>query len=138
MYALHHVNRLLWPGNSPDLNPSEPGWYWLKRRVTKQGAPTKRKEMEKRWLKGWQDLPQTQIQQWIEAIPYHIQEIIRLKGGNEYKEGVRGYKRSWAGRRIKGLLSSHQFVDKDLQHQGRDQDNSNSEVSDSVEDSEVE
>jgi hypothetical protein len=28
------------------------------------------------------------IQRWIERIPYHIQEIIRLKGGNDYKEGV--------------------------------------------------
>jgi hypothetical protein len=28
-------------------------------------------------------LPQTEIQAWIERIPRHIQEIIRLKAGNE-------------------------------------------------------
>jgi hypothetical protein len=32
-------------------------------------------------------LPQSKIQKWIEAIPYYIKEIIRLEGGNKYKEG---------------------------------------------------
>jgi hypothetical protein len=27
------------------------------------------------------------IQSWIKAIPGHVKEIIRLGGGNEYKEG---------------------------------------------------
>ena len=29
----------------------------------------------------------SKIQEWIKVIPYHVKEIIRLKGGNEYKEG---------------------------------------------------
>jgi hypothetical protein len=53
--------------------------------------------MEKAWYRAWEDLPQEKIQQWIEAIPDHIQEIIRLEGGNEYKEGLKSFKRSWAG-----------------------------------------
>jgi siroheme synthase len=40
-----------------------------------------------RWEKYWEDLPQKKIQEWIEAIPHHVKEVIRLKGGNEYKEG---------------------------------------------------
>jgi len=32
-------------------------------------------------------MPQKQIQEWIERIPRHIQEVIRLKGSNDYKEG---------------------------------------------------
>ena len=27
------------------------------------------------------------IQAWIERIPWHIEQIIELEGGNEYKEG---------------------------------------------------
>ena len=81
--------------------------------------------MKKAWIQAWQDLPQEQIQQWITAIPDHIQEIIRLKGGNEYKEGVQGFKRSWAGTRLKGILSSLQFIDrKEKQH---DQSGENSD-----------
>jgi hypothetical protein len=32
-------------------------------------------------------MPQEKIQAWIERIPRHIREVIRLEGGNEYKEG---------------------------------------------------
>jgi hypothetical protein len=30
---------------------------------------------------------QEKIQAWIERIIDHVQEVIRLEGGNEYKEG---------------------------------------------------
>lgn len=111
VYAAYDIVRLLWPGNSPDLNAIEPCWWWLKRRVTSRGAPATRKDMEKAWLQAWEDLPQEQIQRWIEGIPHHIQEIIRLEGGNEYKEGVQDYKRSWAGLRVKGQLSKRTCLD---------------------------
>jgi hypothetical protein len=32
-------------------------------------------------------MPQTTIQAWIERIMIHIQDVIRLEGVNEYKEG---------------------------------------------------
>jgi len=116
--------RLLWPGNSPDLNAIEPAWFWLKRRTTAKGAPSNRTDIEKAWYQAWKDLPQEQIQQWIAAIPDHIQAIIRLEGGNEYKEGVRGFRRSWAGRRIKGKLSTLRFIDRTPQKGHEDSDDS--------------
>jgi hypothetical protein len=102
----------------------------LKRRTTARGAPTNRRDMEKAWYQAWQDLPQEQIQQWIQAIPDHIQEIIRLGGGNEYKEGVQGFKRSWAGRRVKGKLSTLQFIDRKEPQASDSQDNSDDELFD--------
>ena len=78
---------MVWCGNSPDLNAIEPAWPWLKRHTTKKGAPQSRAEAVRRWTTTWDELPQKQIQQWIERIPYHISRIIELKGGNEYKEG---------------------------------------------------
>jgi Transposase len=120
VYALYDVTRLLWPGNSPDLNAIEPAWYWLKRRTTARGAPANRKDMEQAWRQAWQDLPQETIQQWITAIPDHIKEIIKLEGGNEYKEGVKSFKRSWVGNRIKGKLSTLQSIDNKTQHQATD------------------
>ena len=128
VYALYDIQRLLWPGNSPDLNAIEPAWFWLKRRTTALGAPTNRTDIEKAWYQAWKDLPQEQIQQWIAAIPFHIQEIIRLEGGNEYKEGVQGFKRSWAGTRIKGKLSTLRFIDRKTQHQDLDRENSDNEA----------
>lgn len=87
VFDLYKVRRILWPGNSPDLNAIEPAWPYLKRATTRKGAPRNRKEAEKAWLQAWKAMPQPEIQRWIERIPIHIQEIIRLRGGNEYTEG---------------------------------------------------
>ena len=84
------IARLLWCGNSPDLNAIESCWPWIKRRTTEKGALRTRKEAEKAWIKCWKDLSQRKIQGWIERIPRHIAEVIRLRGGNEYREGREG------------------------------------------------
>jgi hypothetical protein len=107
------VERLLWPANSPDLNMIEPAWNYLKRVTTAKGAPESRKEMEKAWQKAWDELPQEQIQAWIERIPVHIQEVIRLEGGNGYKEGRCGEKKhvSW----LKGKLSKTLFRNREAE-----------------------
>ncbi|EGU76680.1 hypothetical protein FOXB_12821 [Fusarium oxysporum f. sp. conglutinans Fo5176] len=39
IYDLHGAQRLLWGGNSLDLNAIEPAWPWIKRVATKKGAP---------------------------------------------------------------------------------------------------
>jgi hypothetical protein len=66
--------------------------------------------MEKAWTKAWRDLPQDKIQAWIERIPIHIKEIIRLEGGNKYAEGRKAFKRDHKGTRIKGKLSKHTYL----------------------------
>jgi hypothetical protein len=43
-------------------------------------------------------------------MPRHIEEVIRLKGGNEYEEGRKAFKRNWASTRIKGKLSKHTYL----------------------------
>ena len=87
IYSLFEVQRLLWPGNSPDLNMIEPAWAFLKRNTTKSGAPRNHTEATTAWVKAWKDLEQTRIQAWIKRVMRHIPEIILLKGGNEYREG---------------------------------------------------
>jgi hypothetical protein len=59
----------------------------MKRHTTKKGAPKSRAQAIRAWEKCWDDLPQEKIQNWIERIPIHIQQIIDLEGGNEYIEG---------------------------------------------------
>jgi transposase len=87
VYSFAKVYRLLWPGNSPDLNAIEPCWYWMKRKTTEKGAIYSEKELKEAWVKCWEDIPQKTIQAWIERIPKHIKKIIELEGGNEYQEG---------------------------------------------------
>jgi hypothetical protein len=59
----------------------------MKKDTTKRGPTSDKKKLRVRWEKFWADLPQSKIQEWIEAIPYHVKEVIRLEGGNEYQEG---------------------------------------------------
>lgn len=93
VYHLYNVSRLVWCPNSPDINAIEPCWFWMKRNTTKKGAPKSRVDAIKKWTSCWNELPQEKIQAWIERIPRHIQEIIKLEGGNEYKEGREHLKR---------------------------------------------
>ena len=69
------------------MNAIEPCWNWLKRKTTRIGAPKYRTLMEFKWWEVWLGLEQKPIQAWIERIPRHIKEIIRLDKGNEYREG---------------------------------------------------
>lgn len=87
VYSQAQVAQLLWVPNSPDLNMIEACWPHLKRVTTKTGAPKSKAMAEKVWSKAWQDLEQERIQAWIERMEFHVKEVIRLDGGNEYKEG---------------------------------------------------
>ena len=84
---LEDIERLLWPGNSPDLNAIEPAWFWMKRETTKKGAITSNEKLKAAWIKCWNEMPQELIQAWIDRIPAHIEEIIACEGNNLYKEG---------------------------------------------------
>jgi transposase len=87
VYNLWKIMKMLWPSNSPDLNAIKRLWYYMKRETTKRGPTSNGKKLRARWEKCWEGIPQAKIQEWIEAIPHYIKEIIRLEGGNEYKEG---------------------------------------------------
>ena len=91
------------------------------------------KTTERAWYVTWDVILQEQIQQWISVISYHIQEIIRLEGSNEYKKDVRGFKRSWTGTRVKDKLLKLQFIDQKTQHQIEDRENNDDESYSDVE-----
>lgn len=112
MYDIKGVQKIMdWPGNSPDLNTIKPAWPWLKQRTTSRGAPRDKKTGKEVWIKAWNDLPQVHIQQWIERLIRHIQEVIDLEGGNEYQEGRTGKdNHDWKGHRAKGTISYRQDI----------------------------
>jgi len=89
VYSQAKVQRIIWCPNSPDLNMIEPCWPHIKRVTTAKGAPKSRAEGERVWLQTWKELEMSRIQAWIKRIPDHIEQVIKLLGGNEYKEGRR-------------------------------------------------
>jgi transposase len=87
LYNIWDVTRLLWPGNSPDLNMIEPCWWWMKRQTSLHKDYDKKPQLRDIWLKTWKELDQPRIQRWIRRIVRHIREVIELEGGNGYREG---------------------------------------------------
>jgi transposase len=81
------VKRLDWPGNSPDLNAIEPAWPHLKRKSQEKENWELKTHLEGIWKIGWSELTQEKIRAWIDRIPRHIQKVIELEGGNDYREG---------------------------------------------------
>ena len=67
------VKRLLWPGNSPDFNPIEKAWPWMKRTATCRGAPTSKAAMEKSFINVWKVLPQRDIHAWLEGVYLNVE-----------------------------------------------------------------
>jgi hypothetical protein len=56
-YDVFQIQRLLWPGNSPDLNAIKLCWMFLKKETTKDGLPRTHEEAASRWLRAWNHLP---------------------------------------------------------------------------------
>ena len=106
---INEVNRLLWPGNSPDFNAIEKAWPWMKKVTTRRGAASSKNVMAESWQRHWCKMKQEDIQKWVEGVPENIKRVIELEGGNEYQEG-RNSKRSYKGRRRIGELFKHSFI----------------------------
>ncbi len=47
-----------------------------------------RPELEKYWKNAWKEFPQEKLQRYVERLRGNLQWVIRLSGGNEYKEGT--------------------------------------------------
>lgn len=77
--------------------------------------PTRR-QLKKVWLDAWEKLPHRRLQEWVERIPFHIQEIIRLEGGNEYKEGKPGGR--VRQKRRKGHLTARLYLEDNEEDSG--------------------
>lgn len=87
-WAKTGIEHLMWPPNSPDLSAMEPPWGLMKKRISKKVYQKTAKVLMKRWPEEWKNLEQEKLQRYVERLPGHIRWVIRLAGGNEYKEGT--------------------------------------------------
>lgn len=88
----HHVNVMLWPGNSPDLNSIEHLWQHMKIGYheeffnTQNGYPSKSEEAMHAYIDGGQrlwsehlgDLPR----RLVSSMPKRVAAVIEAKGGH--------------------------------------------------------
>lgn len=74
---------LRWPGNSPDMNPIENVWEFLKRELAKEKITTKQFLIE-RIIHHWnhnEKLKEIALR-CIESMPRRVEALIKAKGGS--------------------------------------------------------
>ena len=79
----NNIHLLVWPAQSPDLNPIEHLWVHLKNRMKKYPNPPKGvHELWERVAEEWNKITAETCQNLIESMPRRIEAVIKAKGGH--------------------------------------------------------
>lgn len=71
----------MWPANSPDLNPIEHLWNYIKDRLKEYPeAPRGMLELWERVQEIWDRIPSKVCQDLIASMPRRMEAVIRAKG----------------------------------------------------------
>ena len=77
------IQLLVWPAQSPDLNPIEHLWVHLKCALQKYSTPPKGvHELWERVEEKWNEIPAETCQKLIESMPKRVKAVIRANGGH--------------------------------------------------------
>ena len=68
-----------WPVNSPDLNPIEHVWAWMKHQLQDQDNSSISK-LEKAIHDLWENLNRNYLNTLIDSVPNKLKEVIARKG----------------------------------------------------------
>jgi DDE superfamily endonuclease len=68
-----------WPGCSPDLNPIEHVWGWMKARIYRQGVTTLQ-QLKDAVQAAWDAVPETMCSDLMHSMPRRLQRVIAKKG----------------------------------------------------------
>ena len=78
----HDFIVMKWPAQSPDINPIEHLWWYLKRRLAEyETPPSGLQELWERCEKEWERIPKEVCQNLIESMPRRVEAVLKAKGG---------------------------------------------------------
>ena len=70
-----------WPPSSPDLNPIEKVWRWMKNRITQmEPFPTKIEDLKQAVQDLWDEMDPCDFIRHIERMPEKMQQVLQQKG----------------------------------------------------------
>ncbi len=76
------VAHMLWPSQSPDLNPLEHLWRILGQRVRQRSPPPSSKhQMREYLLEEWCPIPPVGIQRLVESMPRRTEAVLGTRIG---------------------------------------------------------
>ena len=78
----HNYDVMIWPAQSPDLNPIEHLWTHLKKKLAEyEEAPKGIQELWGRAEEEWNKIDEEICQNLIESMPRRIEAVVKAKGG---------------------------------------------------------
>jgi hypothetical protein len=77
------IETLPWPSQSPDLNPIENIWNYLKVQIgSQERRPSSIHELWQVVLQEWEKVPLDLIKSLYESMPRRVEAVVRAKGGH--------------------------------------------------------
>jgi len=81
-FSDNNIQVLKWPAQSPDLNPIEHLWSYLKRQLQTYSEPPKSlHELWEQVEKEWEAIPKEECRKLNESMPGRVAAVLRAQGG---------------------------------------------------------
>ena len=78
----NHMPVLEWPGNSPDLNPIENAWNYMKNKV-QEAQPTNINSLKEVLTKLWIHMDAEYFKKLAESMSNRLRKVIQAKGTSQ-------------------------------------------------------
>jgi transposase len=80
-FKANNYKLLFWPANSPDLNPIEHLWHYVKQQLQKYETPVDSTyELWERIQEVWNAIPKEVCENLVDSMPDRVQAVKRAKG----------------------------------------------------------